>query len=515
MKAMPAPTKPFRGLPKRLLADHFVEPEYTIPTNDQFTNDLDEDIHALKYDPRVHVEGVKQWVNETRPVRHPFEGDAATGGAAVALSDSLPVHCDSAPSVSAADTDALEEEWRRREFERAYAQLAHQHDLHAAHPAKAEAHRIHNKVARYRRAFLKGFYEARIRRIEANKWLYERLHVNADHIKEKYRQLMYASEPQYLVEPPDTEVPTVPITAAATALIAPAPNAGDADLPKEPDKEEAPVPTEQRTCDRDINELDELEADAASVYSCAPERDAILLQDIHSPPHIRGFGHDQRKCYDPKLRMLHLEHWVSPDIECWMNERKLNAEAEEASDGESEYGYQRRHAHYDNDNEEEGKPPKDDLKYEEIRGATELPTWLGPKKLDKQELDLENFGKALIDDGEVRSLTKDEKDERKAPVVDGNEHVDDAASEGSKAVSDTPSKGLLRQLVQSQSKEYYKLWYATHDTYNTTPFLEARLQRLMREIFGRREWTVYCDYLKEKQHEKHKRRMREMGPQPQ
>lgn len=501
MKAAPAPTKPFRGLPKRLLADHFVEPEFTIPTDDQFTNDLDDDVHALKYDPRIHVEGVKQWVNETRPIRHPFEGDAGA-----ALSDSLPVHCDSAPSVSAADSDPLEEEWRRREFERAYAQLAHQHELHATHPAKADARRIHDKVARYRRAFLKGFYEARIRRVEANKWLYERLHVNADHIKEKYRQLMYASEPHYQVEAPDAEAPPAPTVAAPAT----APNAGEADPPKEADKEEVPAATEQRSCD--VDELAEPDEDCASEYSDSPERDAVLLQDTHWPPQVRGFGRNQRKRYDPKLRLLHLENWVSPDIERWMNERKLNAATEAESETESEYEYRRRH--HDDDKEEPAKAPKEDLKYEEIRGATELPTWLGPKKLDDQELDLENFRKASVDE-ELRSQAKDEHDERKAPAPDGDERADDAASEGSRAVSDTPSKCLLRQLVQSQSKEYYKLWYATHDAYNTTPFLEARLQRLMREIFGRREWTVYCDYLKEKQHEKHKRRMREMGQQPQ
>lgn len=509
MKAMPAPTKPFRGLPKRLLADHFVEPEYTIPTDDAFTNDLDDQIHTLKYDPRIHVEGVKQWVNKTRPVRQPFDGEAA---AVDALSDTLPVHCDSAPSVSAADTDPLEEQWRQREFERAYAQLAHRYELHAAQPTKVEARRIHDKVARYRRAFLKGFYEARIRRVEANKWLYERLHVNADHIKEKYRQLVYASEPHYVVELPDAQVAAAPgaePTGGAAAALAPnaAPHAGDPQPPNEADKDDAQGPSE-RTCDKDVDELDELEADAASVHSFAPERDAILLQDINSPPHIRGFGRDLYRKYDPKLRLLHLEHWMSPDIEQWMNERRLNADA--SSEAASEYAY--RHHHRYDDEEESVKPPKDDLKYEEIRGATELPTWLGPKKLDEQELDLENFRKPSVGDNEARSLAKDEIEERKAPAADGNERADDAASEASKAISDTPSQGLLRQLVQSQSKDYYKLWYATHDTYNTTPFLEARLQRLMREIFGRREWTVYCDYLKEKQHEKNKR-MHDAGQQ--
>lgn len=473
MKAIQA-LRPFRGPPpKRVLADHLVEPEYSIPTDDQFTCDLDDDIRALKYDPRIHVEGVRQWVNKTRPVRQPFEGEPA--GAA---SESLPVRCDSAPSVSAADTDSLEEEWRRREFERAFAQLAHQHELRAGDPAKAEARRLAERVARYKRAFLRGFYEARIRRVEANRCLYERLHVNADHIREKYRRLMEASEPLYVAE----EGAAVAQDAAPVA-----PDAGpDAEATEERGEADA------RSCER----ADELEAldEAASVYSVAPERDHVLLQDADAAPQVRGFGRDWRSKYDPRLRLLHLEGWVAPDIERWMEERKLQAAAESTEAG-SEY----RHPRYD---DEEAKAPKEDLRYEEIRGGTELPTWLGPKKLDEQEMER----KASAD--EERRSAAPEAEERQ-----DEEERADAGSQASVAGSAMPSRGLLRQLVQSSGKEYYKLWYATHDTYNTTPFLEARLQRLMREMMGRREWAQYRESLKERQLEKSRRVAREMGLQ--
>ncbi len=461
--------KPFRPLQfRKVLEDRIPEPEFTFPTEEKFTIDLAVESHELKFNPRVQAEFVKQWVNKTEPTKRAFEN----GSDISSFDNTYEPHYKSPPlSLSACDSDNLEEKWRQREFDRLFGDMKRTIELRKE-SEKPDARKVEEKLNRYKKAFLKGFYEARIRRIESNKWLYEKLHVKTDYIKEKYRQLMYHSQTQY-----------VPALAPQTQ------QQTEAEAPQNRDAETG---TDSAAKDAD----DQLEN--MSVYSFTPERDNVLLQDVETAPEIRGFGNDKRHKYDPRVRLMQLENWISPDIQEWMNEKKLQ-EAQENDEIGSRSNISLEGAR---DNQ---RYANDEMKYEEIQRGADMTAWLGPKLLDHNERDLETFPRAMSADGNV-SVEADEDGrpgpnaaEKRATADEDNESVE------SKTVSETPSNCLLRQLIQAQSKDYYRLWYSTHDTYNTTPFLEARLQRLMREVFGKKEWSTYCTYLEKKTEQKLKK----------
>lgn len=453
------------------------EPEYSIPTEDAHTLHLRNTAYVEPADPKLRLETLRQWINQTKPVKEPFEHRSNLS--TWADSD----HDDRFSDFSAiAVSDDTQDQWDKREFDRLYGAITRKFEF-TQDIDKAECRKIHEKVKRYKKAFLKGFFEARIRRIESNKWLYDKLHVNPETIKEKYRRLMYTSDPLY-VTVRDHQDSNHQYQSHET----PAQDSTQPDKPSQ-DKEIKDTGTEH---DDDLD----------SVYSFVPERDNVLLQDTNAPPHVRGYGKDKHRKYEDKIKLLYLDSWMPPDIQDWLNEKK--ARQEDDQDAEKSDPNEKFKNVYVENMQAGPKPQRkvvEDWKYEQIAGISELPTWLGPKHLDpKPELDLENFRKQDELDGgdEVDSIEA----ERKIEQPDKEHQEEDNKSQVSKAESElNVQQRLLRQLIQSQSKEYYKLWYNTHDTFNTTPFLEARLQRLLREVLNKREWAVYCSYLKKKHEE--------------
>lgn len=442
------------------------EPEYTIFTQDQHSLRLDETANVQQFSPKLRIQTIKQWIDQTKASKVPFEQRSNIS----TWSDSLAPHSDF-DQLSIAVSDTIEDQWKQREFDRLYGKIVQKHELQQD-IGKVQCHKINEKVKRYKKAFLKGFFESRIRRIEGNKWLYDKLHVNTEIIKEKYHRLVYTSEPLYHTAPEcDLTQPDQPHDQAANKGV-----------------------------DADKNSISDHNDDLESVYSFVPERDNVLLQDVNAPPHVRGFGKDKLNKYNSNIKLLSLDTWVPPDIQEWINEKKAKPEDDEEPKPDPNEKYKNL---YKENIQALPKPQKhtvENWKYEQIKGVSELPEWLGPKLLDaKPELDLENFRKiSEIDIDEERDIQEDKRD------VPDKEADDDKASHVSKAESEKDiQQRLLRQLIQSQSREYYKLWYNTHDTFNTTFFLEARLQRLLQEVLGKKEWSIYCSYLKNKHEHEH------------
>ncbi|XKL68735.1 hypothetical protein PGB90_006504 [Kerria lacca] len=438
-------------------------PEFSIPTEEKYTIDLGWETHVLKYNPHLHAEQIKQWVNKTQPKKKPFDDKSeiiSLNGLHIPGSDITPTF------ISPTKSDLLEEEWKQQEFNRIYADIACNYEIQSANE-KTEIRKINEKINKYKKAFLKGFYEARIRRIEANKWLYGKLHVNPEHVKEKYRQLMYASQIHYISS--KTEQYDQPMD----------------EIEKENKISEIHENEDIKSMTQATQEA-ELESETASIYSFVPERDNIMLQDVNSPPQIRGFGRDKQSKYNSSIRLLHLDHWISPDIQQWLNEKRLENhwEKEESSIEDDVIS----------DRNSKQLQREAELKYEQIPGTRKLSTWLGPKVLAGKEIDLENFRKTSRVNENESIMGNDQH--KKASIVE--EKLEDDELDSSITENENPSKDLLKRLIQSQSKDYYRLWYGTHDMYNTTPFLEARLQRLMREIFTKKEWSMYSSHLKNK-----------------
>lgn len=438
---------------------HFVEPEMTILTEEKRTAKNEEETNMPKYDAHVHTEAIRQWVNKTVPIKQPFEGQSSKSTCSdedtyspYAYSKSLPTVC---------DTESVYEEWQRRAFDRTYADIVQKYEQQQINE-DYEAQKINEKIDRYKKAFLKGFYEARIKRIERNKWLYEKLHVNPDYIKDKFRRLMYNSQSQFI-----------------------SPNKSKSNRPDEKSDLENGLIIQDDDQKYGTQLTTQDNVDAESLYSFVPERDNVLLQDENAPPQIRGFGRDKLHSYDATIRLLSLNQCIPPDVQDWLNEKKLeNLENwEERSDRISSIEKQDRNEYENNL----------DWKYEQIPGMnTDLPQWLGPKKLDENEIDLEHF---RADEENTLNV----KSQRKVNEYTANKADEQSYDEAASTTESNSSPAcLLRKLIQSQSKDYYRLWYSTHDMYNTTPFLEARLQRLIREVLGKREWNLYSSYLKRK-----------------
>lgn len=405
----------------------------------------DETADENKYNPQAHYEVIRQWVTGTRPRKKSFDRSSASAEnepftwTSAIDADSLFEARSQISATAAAAAELLQDEWQKKEFDRAFASIRRRYE--PRQPDEAfEARRILEKVKRYRRAFLKGFFEARIRRIEANKWVYEKLHVKPECVKGKYRKLMCNSEPRF--------------------------NPVDLDKPFDHPVENA-SPGENRYENKlKINDDSDLE----SVFSFVPERDNVLLQDENAPPHERGFGSDQRAKYDSSIKLLDLDDWLPPDIQHFLDEKRLQ-EIRQMEEAQQQENIAR-------DEDVKVKAPKNiDRKYEEIPGMNvDLPRWMGPKKLDEQELERE----------------------RNVP----GSHAGEPLSEEQPVAKDLEvfpkiGKEELASELLAESKDDYKLWYSTHDMFNTTPFLEARLQRLLREVIGKRDWELFRSYVRD------------------